>query len=102
MDDNNPGHALVMDGKAVTQEGLYQPTFLYESLWDLGVAVLVWQLDKRHRYGRGRAFALYVMAYTVGRFWIEALRVDPAHHFLGLRSTGCVSTILFPGALLCF
>jgi prolipoprotein diacylglyceryl transferase len=102
MDDNNPGHALVMDGKPVLQEGLYHPTFLYESLWDVGVAVLVWQLDKRHRYGRGRAFALYVMAYTVGRFWIEALRVDTAHHFLGMRINDWVSIIVFLAALLYF
>lgn len=102
MDDNNPGHALVMDGKPVLLEGLYQPTFLYELLWDVGVAILVWQLDKRHRYGRGRAFALYVMAYTVGRFWIEALRVDTAHHFLGLRLNDWTSIIVFLGALLYF
>jgi prolipoprotein diacylglyceryl transferase len=102
MDDNNPGHALVMDGKPVLQEGLYHPTFLYESLWDVGVAILVWQLDKRHRYGRGRAFALYVMAYTVGRFWIEALRVDTAHHFLGLRINDWTSIIVFLGALMYF
>lgn len=102
MDDNNPGHALVMDGKPVLLEGLYHPTFLYELLWDVGVAILVWQLDKRHRYGRGRAFALYVMAYTVGRFWIEALRVDTAHHFLGLRLNDWTSIIVFLGALLYF
>jgi prolipoprotein diacylglyceryl transferase len=102
MDDQRAGHALVIDGKPVLQEGLYHPAFLYESLWDVGVAVLVWQLDKRHRYGRGRAFALYVMAYTVGRFWIEALRVDPAHHFLGLRINDWVSIVVFLGALLYF
>jgi hypothetical protein len=62
----------------------------------------VWQLDKRHRYGRGRAFALYVMAYTVGRFWIEALRVDTAHHFLGLRINDWTSIIVFLAALLYF
>jgi prolipoprotein diacylglyceryl transferase len=102
MDDRNPGHALVMDGQPVLREGLYHPTFLYESLWDIGVAILVWQLDKRHRYGRGRAFALYVMAYTAGRFWIEALRIDDAHHFLGLRINDWTAIIVFLGALLYF
>jgi prolipoprotein diacylglyceryl transferase len=102
MDDNNPGHALVMDGKPVLMEGLYHPTFLYESIWDIGVAILVWQLDKRYRYGRGRAFALYVMAYTVGRFWIEALRIDTASHFLGLRLNDWTSIVVFLGALLYF
>ena len=51
--------------------GTYHPTFLYESLWCLGVAVLVIWADRRFRLGRGRAFALYVAAYTAGRAWIE-------------------------------
>jgi prolipoprotein diacylglyceryl transferase len=102
MDDHNPGHALIMDGKPVLQEGMFQPTFLYESLWDIGVAILVWQLDKRHRFGRGRAFALYAMAYTAGRFWVEALRVDTAHHFLGLRLNDWTSLVVFVVALVYF
>ncbi|NJC69847.1 prolipoprotein diacylglyceryl transferase [Planosporangium thailandense] len=89
-------------GHAYTLPGLYQPTFLYESLWDIGVAILVWQLDRRYRFGRGRAFALYVMAYTVGRFWVEALRDDPAHHFLGLRLNDWTAIIVFLGALIYF
>jgi prolipoprotein diacylglyceryl transferase len=101
MDPNNPGHALVMDGKAVVL-GTFQPTFLYELLWDLGVAVLVWQLDRRYKFGRGRAFALYVMAYTVGRFWVEYLRVDDANHFLGLRLNNWTSILVFLGALAYF
>lgn len=80
----------------------YHPTFLYESLWDLGVAGLVVWADRRFRLGRGRAFALYAMAYTVGRFWIEALRIDPAHHILGLRLNDWTSIVVFAGALTFF
>lgn len=65
--------------------GTYHPTFLYESLWCIGVALLVIWADRRFRLGHGRAFALYVAAYCVGRFWIEYMRVDDAHHILGLR-----------------
>ncbi|WP_282793157.1 prolipoprotein diacylglyceryl transferase [Streptomyces sp. CC224B] len=65
--------------------GTYHPTFLYESLWCLGVAALVIWADRRFRLGHGRAFALYVASYCVGRFWIEYMRVDDAHEFLGLR-----------------
>jgi prolipoprotein diacylglyceryl transferase len=89
-------------GHPIAQPGLYHPTFLYESLWNLGVAILVWQLDKRYRFGRGRAFALYVMAYTVGRFWVEAMRDDVAHHFFGMRINNWTSIIVFAGALIYF
>ncbi|GAA1791947.1 prolipoprotein diacylglyceryl transferase [Planosporangium flavigriseum] len=89
-------------GNPVVQSGLYHPTFLYESLWCLGVAILVWQLDRRYRFGRGRAFALYVMAYTVGRFWVEAMRSDDAHQILGMRVNNWMSIIVFVGALIYF
>jgi prolipoprotein diacylglyceryl transferase len=80
----------------------YQPTFLYESLWCVGVALLVIWADRRFRLGHGRAFALYVASYTVGRFWIEYLRVDNAHHILGLRLNDWTSIIVFAGAVFFF
>lgn len=82
--------------------GLYHPTCLYESLWDLGVMALLLWLNRRHhqRLRQGRLFAVYVLAYTTGRAWIEALRIDHANHFLGLRPNDYVSLILFTGALL--
>ncbi|MFJ8695215.1 prolipoprotein diacylglyceryl transferase [Streptomyces roseolilacinus] len=73
-------------GEGVNREaGLYHPTFLYESLWCVGVAFLVIWADRRFTLGHGRAFALYVAAYCAGRGWIEYMRVDDAHHILGLR-----------------
>ena len=51
------------------------------------------------RLRRGRLFACYVLAYTAGRAWIEALRIDHANHFLGLRLNDWVSAVLFTGAL---
>jgi len=101
-------HAEMVDGKALPVEGqlylpgLYQPTFLYEVVWDLGVALLVYLLDRKFKFGRGRAFALYVMAYTAGRAWIEYLRIDEANHFLGLRINDWVSLIVFLAALIYF
>lgn len=62
---------------------LYHPTFLYESLWDLGVAGLLIWAERRYRLGRGRLFALYVAAYTAGRAWIEALFFDPGQPHSG-------------------
>jgi prolipoprotein diacylglyceryl transferase len=102
MDRANPGHATVIDGKAVTLPDLYQPTFLYESIWDLGVAALVFVLDRKYKFGRGRAFALYVMAYTAGRFWIEMLRVDEANKFFGIRLNVFTAALLFVLAAIYF
>ncbi|MFI5933467.1 prolipoprotein diacylglyceryl transferase [Actinoplanes sp. NPDC051494] len=102
MDRANPGHATVIDGQAVTLPDLYHPTFLYEALWDVGVAVLVWLLDRKFKFGRGRAFAIYVMAYTVGRCWIEMLRIDDANHFFGVRLNVFTAIVVFLGALIFF
>ncbi|MEN9714911.1 MAG: hypothetical protein RJA35_378 [Actinomycetota bacterium] len=65
---------------------LMQPTFLYESLWDLlGVAVLL-ILEKRLRLQWGKLMAAYVVYYSVGRALIEPIRLDPANIVLGLRT----------------
>jgi prolipoprotein diacylglyceryl transferase len=63
----------------------FHPTFLYESLWNLGVFFVLLWADKRWRLGYGRVFALYVSLYCLGRVWIEALRIDTVNHVLGLR-----------------
>jgi prolipoprotein diacylglyceryl transferase len=78
--------------------GTFHPTFLYEALWDLGVAGLVVWADRRWQLGKGRAFALYVAAYCVGRGWIEALRVDTANHLFGIRLNDYVSVVVFLAA----
>ncbi|GAA2249580.1 prolipoprotein diacylglyceryl transferase [Streptomyces atrovirens] len=80
--------------------GTYHPTFLYESLWCVGVALLVIWADRRFKLGHGRAFALYVAAYCAGRFWTEYLRVDEAHHVLGLRLNNWTAVLVFLLAVL--
>ncbi|MFJ4757383.1 prolipoprotein diacylglyceryl transferase [Streptomyces sp. NPDC088763] len=75
--------------------GTYHPTFLYESLWCIGVALLVIWADRRFKMGHGRAFALYVAAYCAGRFWVEYMRVDDAHHILGLRLNNWTALLVF-------
>ncbi|MEW2332322.1 prolipoprotein diacylglyceryl transferase [Micromonospora chersina] len=103
MDPDNPGRALRDDaGNPVLQPGLYHPTFLYEALWNIGVAALVLVLDRKLRLGRGRAFALYVMGYTAGRFWIELMRTDEANHILGVRLNVWTAALVFLGALVYF
>ena len=84
------------------QFATFHPAFLYEALWDFGIAgFLIWA-DRRFRLGHGRVIALYVMAYTAGRGWIEMLRIDTAHHILGLRLNVWTSIILFVAALAFF
>ncbi|AXI86233.1 prolipoprotein diacylglyceryl transferase [Streptomyces griseoincarnatus] len=80
--------------------GTYHPTFLYESLWCVGVALLVIWADRRFELGHGRAFALYVAGYCAGRFWIEYMRVDEAHHILGLRLNNWTALLVFLLAVL--
>jgi prolipoprotein diacylglyceryl transferase len=78
---------------------IVHPTFLYEMLWDLGVAGLVVWADRRFQLGHGRAFALYVAGYTAGRFWIELMRADEATMVFGLRINVITSAVVFLGAV---
>ena len=82
---------------ATTTEATFHPTFLYECLWNLAAfGVLIW-LDRRFKLGHGRVLALYVMAYTLGRGWIETLRIDTVEldDVLGLRFNVWTSIVLF-------
>jgi prolipoprotein diacylglyceryl transferase len=88
------GHAVVL--------GYFQPTFLYESIWDLALGAALLYLVPRRRFGRGNVMALYVMGYTIGRAWIEALRHDHANHLLGLRLNDWTALVVFVGALAWF
>ena len=77
----------------------FHPTFLYESLWNLGlVAVLLW-IDRRLRLGPGRLFAVYLIGYGLGRFWIEGLRIDAVQlaDVAGLRWNQWVSLAAIVG-----
>lgn len=55
----------------------FHPTFLYESLWDLGVfGLLIFLFFKYPQAKRGTLFLIYAIAYSMGRVWIEGLRMD--------------------------
>lgn len=65
-------HIEIIDGVKYIQ---VHPTFLYESLWNLGVLILLLILRKYKKF-QGQVFLMYLFGYGVGRFWIEGLRTD--------------------------
>lgn len=65
-------HVLLIDGVEYIQ---VHPTFLYESLWNLGVLIFL-LLFRRKKKFTGEVFLWYLIGYGVGRFWIEGLRTD--------------------------
>jgi prolipoprotein diacylglyceryl transferase len=90
IDKRPPGYA---------QFETFHPTFLYESLWNLAVVGIVLFVERHFKLRKGRLFAVYVAAYTFGRFWIERLRIDPANKLAGLRVNEWVSAAVFAGAI---
>jgi prolipoprotein diacylglyceryl transferase len=63
----------------------FHPTFLYESLWNIGLCIFLLVLDRKVRLRPGRLMAVYVAGYALGRFWVESLRIDPANSGGGWR-----------------
>lgn len=82
----------------------YQPTFLYESTWDiLGFLILLLLRHRKHLFKQGEIFLTYVAWYSFGRFFIEGMRTDSL--MLGaLRVSQWLSVILFITAigLICY
>jgi prolipoprotein diacylglyceryl transferase len=76
---------------------LFHPTFLYESLWNIAGVLILLALDRRFHFRRGRLFWLYAMYYTLGRVWIEAMRIDDAEQIslFGLTTRLNVWTSIF-------
>ena len=74
-----------VNGNLVSSVETFHPTFLYESLWNLGLVALLVIVDRRRILKPGRLIWLYVAGYAVGRLWIEALRIDKATEVFGVR-----------------
>ena len=75
----------------------FHPTFLYESLWSLGLCLLLLWIDRRFRPAPGQLFVMYIIGYGIGRYWVEGLRVDRADEMLGLRWNQWVSIMAIVG-----
>jgi phosphatidylglycerol:prolipoprotein diacylglycerol transferase len=65
-------HAVVLDGITYIQ---VHPTFLYESLWNLLLLILLLVFFGKRKF-EGEVFLWYLLGYGLGRFWIESLRTD--------------------------
>lgn len=65
-------HLVTVDGIAYIQ---VHPTFLYESLWNLALLMILLQVRKYKKF-EGEVFLLYLFGYGIGRLWIESLRTD--------------------------
>ena len=74
----------------------FHPTFLYEAIWNLGLmAFLIWVAPRLFpRLRPGRLLSLYVIGYTLGRLWIELVRIDSANEILGQRVNVWVSLLV--------
>ena len=81
---------------------VFQPTFLYEMLWNLALCGVLIAVDRRRVMRPGNILPLYVLGYFVGRLWIEALRVDTASIIFGLRVNIWLSFLGIGGSLLTF
>ena len=81
---------------------LFHPTFLYEIIWNLLAFGLLLLLEGRLKLRWGQTFGLYLALYSVGRFWIEGIRIDPSEVFLGMRSNqwSAIAGILVAAALI--
>ncbi len=80
----------------------FHPTFLYELVFDLALAAFLVWLGNHRRIRPPGLFALYVAGYSAFRIFEESLRIDPAHHFLGLRLNLYVATLLCLTGLIWF
>jgi prolipoprotein diacylglyceryl transferase len=100
--DQDAGKAITCRGGTTNILGIFQPTFLYESLWCVLIALALVLVDRRFSLARGQIFALYGMLYTIGRGLIEMLRTDQANYVLGLRLNVWTSVIVFAGSAFAF
>ena len=78
----------------------FHPTFLYESMWTLGLSLWLVRLSGSPRFEGSRLFALYVSGYGLGRLWIEGLRIDDASVIGGLRWNQWVAIAAIVGGLI--
>jgi len=76
----------------------FHPTFLYESLWNLGLGTALLWLDRRGVLPKGALALVYAIGYAVMRFLLELIRTDTTFRFLGLSRNAWVSLAVIVAA----
>jgi phosphatidylglycerol---prolipoprotein diacylglyceryl transferase len=74
--------------------GTFQPTFLYELIWDLALAAFLVWLGHHAKIKPWSLFALYVAGYSAFRIFEESVRIDSSEYFLGLRLNMYIAVIM--------
>jgi prolipoprotein diacylglyceryl transferase len=93
--DQSAGKAVVDAAGKPVLLGVFQPTFLYESIFLVVLAVGLLVIDKRRSLAPGQLFGLYVAGYPVGRIVVEKLRTDEAELIFGQRLNVWTSIVVF-------
>lgn len=93
--DTGTGRAAVDGAGDPIVLGTFHPTFLYESLFLLALAILILAVDRRARFAPGQVLGLYIAGYPLGRIIIETMRTDAANTILGLRVNIWTSIVVF-------
>ncbi len=79
----------------------FHPTFLYESLWNIGLAFFIIWIGNRRPDLRGRLIGIYFLGYAFVRFLTELIRTDTSFRLFGLSRNGWVSIgVMILGALI--
>jgi len=79
---------------AVAGDATFHPTFLYESLWNAVLVVVLLRLDRRRTLPRGALILVYAVGYGLGRFLTELLRIDTVERYAGLSRNNWLALLL--------
>ena len=78
----------------VADSATFHPTFLYESLWNFSLVLLIVRLDRRRTLPRGALILVYAVGYGLGRFLTELLRIDTVERYAGLSRNNWLALLL--------
>jgi prolipoprotein diacylglyceryl transferase len=79
---------------SVSDSATFHPTFLYESLWNVALVLLIVRLDRRRAVPRGALILVYAVGYGLGRFLVELLRIDTVERYAGLSRNNWLALLL--------